>query len=133
MEFMQNYDSAITIGQLSVPDFISLMLFVSAVSYGFIVMSDKVLDLLISSVRFIICSIRKSRKEKEKHMNLLTDGCDDDLLFFPDGTWYYRHELRGIYDDISPDELAGRVFIVVSPHHDGYDEFVAADKTPLCL
>lgn len=132
-DFLKNYDSALTMGQLSVPDFISLMLFVSVVLYGLVVMSDKMLDLLISSVRFVIYSIRKSRREKREYLNLLTDGCDDDILFFPDGTWLYRHEFRGIYEGASPDELAGKVFIAISPRHDGYDEFVAAHEAPFCL
>lgn len=64
-DFLSNYDSALTIGQLSVPDFVSLMLFVFAVLYGLVVMSDKVLDLLICLVRFFVYSIRDSEKGRE--------------------------------------------------------------------
>ncbi|HAF2130667.1 TPA: hypothetical protein G9F27_004969 [Salmonella enterica] len=66
-------------------------------------------------------------------MNLLIDGCDDDILFFTDGTWLYRHEFRGLYEGVSPDKLAEMVFIVVTPFHDGYDDFVAATESLVCL
>lgn len=65
LDFLSNYDSTLTIGQLSVPDFISLMLFVFVVLYGLVVMSGKVLNLLISLVRFFVYSIRDSGKDRE--------------------------------------------------------------------